>query len=407
MKITSAPKPRASALIITLIFVMTIAGILGTYLVMVQNSHQLVVRSQYWNSALAIAEAGIEEGLTAVNSGISNSLSSGVTRNLNGGTYTVRYNVAAGTNRVANIISIGTVTVPITGDKISRTVVVRALPSALFPDGLVALTNLDFNGHGPIFVSWNSFDPTQSKNGFYDGYMGTNGDVVCMFGIMNPGNHIIYGDLFLGPNATYQGGADQVTGTIYTDVNLSFQDAALPTNNANGNPISWNSAPTSNNTHTITNSGYYIIIDSYPVVVNPGINVTLDVKTDSWAPDTLDIGGSTTNSANVALYLESGSITLGGNSSGGASRNRPVNLIVYGLPAVTSITLSGTSSFIGAIYAPGAAVKLNGGGESHDIMGAVVGKSVTIDGHYNFYYDTALATNGINRGFVVASWQEQ
>ncbi|HEX7571353.1 MAG TPA: hypothetical protein VF492_12695, partial [Verrucomicrobiae bacterium] len=61
MKITFAPKPCASALIITLIFVLTIAGILGTYLVMVLNSDKLVVRSQYWNSALAIAEAGIEE----------------------------------------------------------------------------------------------------------------------------------------------------------------------------------------------------------------------------------------------------------------------------------------------------------------------------------------------------------
>lgn len=407
MKITFAPKPCASALIITLIFVMTIAGILGTYLVMVLNSDKLVVRSQYWNSALAIAEAGIEEGLTAVNSGISNSLSSGVTRNLNGGTYTVWYNVASGTNLVANITSIGTVTVPITGDKISRTVVVKASQSALFLMGLVAIYNIDFNGNSVASDSWNSYNPFQSTNGLYNGYVGTNGDVASVYGIVNIGKHTICGNLFLGPDATYTSGAGQVTGTIYTDANLNFKDAALPTNNANGNPISWNSAPTSNNTHTITNSGYYTISDSYPVVVNPGLNVTLDVQTPSWAPNALNIGGSTTNSANVALYLESGSITLGGNSSGGASGNRPGNLIVYGLPAVTSITLSGKSSFIGAIYAPEATLTLNGGGNGYNIMGAVVGKSVTLNGHYDFHYDTALATNSINRGFVVASWQEQ
>jgi len=33
--------------------------------------------------------------------------------------------------------------------------------------------------------------------------------------------------------------------------------------------------------------------------------------------------------------------------------------------------------------------------------------SVTLNGHYDFHYDTALATNGISRGFVVSSWQEQ
>ena len=55
---------------------------------------------------------------------------------------------------------------------------------------------------------------------------------------------------------------------------------------------------------------------------------------------------------------------MAGNSSGGASGNRAGNLIIFGMPAVTGITLSGNSSFVGAIYAPEAVLTLNGGGNA-------------------------------------------
>jgi choice-of-anchor A domain-containing protein len=96
---------------------------------------------------------------------------------------------------------------------------------------------------------------------------------------------------------------------------------------------------------------------------------------------------------------------LSGNSSGGASGNRPENLYVYGLQGVTSITLSGNSSFVGAIYAPEAVLTLNGGGAANNLIGAAVVNSVTLNGHYDFHYDTYLGGNQ-NSSYVVASWQE-
>jgi len=77
-----------------------------------------------------------------------------------------------------------------------------------------------------------------------------------------------------------------------------------------------------------------------------------------------------------------------------------------GLPAVTGITLSGTSSFVGAIYSPEASLTLNGGGNANNLIGSAVVNTVTLNGHYDFHYDTALATNGWNRGFVINQWQE-
>ena len=155
-----------------------------------------------------------------------------------------------------------------------------------------------------------------------------------------------------------------------------------------------------------TKSGYYTVNDATtPIEVYPGVSVTLRVESFNFNPSTLTIDGGTANSGNVVMYIEGGSITLGGNSAGGASGNRPENLYIYGLPAVTSITLSGNSSFVGAIYAPEAALNLNGGGGANNLMGAAVVKSVTLNGHYDFHYDTYLGQNQ-NGTFVVKSWQE-
>jgi len=45
------------------------------------------------------------------------------------------------------------------------------------------------------------------------------------------------------------------------------------------------------------------------------------------------------------------------------------------------ITLSENSTFLGVIYAPEAALMLNGGGNSHNLEGAAIVKSATLNGH--------------------------
>ena len=414
MKIATAKKEAASVLFVTMIFVLTLAGIMASYLSMVQNSDQLVARAQYWNSALCIAEAGAEEGLALLNQSVGVSTFSWaqtINRPLNGGNYNVVYYNIANT---AWIYSTGMVTVAKTGDIVRRVIGVRAQKSGFFLMGLVAINNIQFNGNGIASDSFNSYNPAQSANGLYNGYVGTNGDVASVMGAVNIGNHTVNGDLFLGPTATYGSGSSQITGTIYYNANLSFPDAALPTSDSSGNSIGWYAAPTSTTgsgksavtAHNLTTTGYYIVTDSYPITVTPGITVTLDVRTSGWGPTTLDINGGTTNSGNVVLYLESGTITMAGNSSGGASGNRAGNLVIFGLPAVTGITLSGNSSFVGAVYAPEAVLTLNGGGNANNLIGAAVVSSVTLNGHYDFHYDEALGTNGMNRGFVIDRWQE-
>ncbi len=85
---------------------------------------------------------------------------------------------------------------------------------------------------------------------------------------------------------------------------------------------------------------------------------------------------------------------------------RAGNFYYYGLPGVTSITFSGTTAFIGVIYAPEADLTLNGGGHNVGIVGSLVSKSLTMNGHYNFHFDEDLLSTGPNRGLIATDWKE-
>jgi hypothetical protein len=418
MKLFHRKNQQGSALLITMIFVLTMAAALASYLLMIDHSDQMVSRSQNWNNSLAVAESGVEEALAQINSGVSYSANGwtqsgtnyNLTRSLNG----ANYYVGIQSGQTSTIYSTGTVTVLLTSAAVSRVVKVVVQTEPLFNVGLGAVDNINMNGNSVASDSWNSYNTNESSGGLYNGYSGTNGSVASENGVVNIGNHTIQGNLYLGPNATYSSGAGQVTGTIYSDYNVSFPPASLPTTDSSGNPIVWQGSPTTTvgsghsatTEHDYTNSGAYIVQDSDPIVVESGVTVTLQVETLSFSPSSVTINGGTTASGTIIMYQDSGTVTLGGNSSGGAIGNRPENFYYYGLPGVTSITLGGTSTFVGAIYAPNATLTLNGGGSGNNLEGAAIVNSITMNGHYDFHYDTALATNGITRGAVPVSWQE-
>ncbi len=193
------------------------------------------------------------------------------------------------------------------------------------------------------------------------------------------------------------------TGTIYHDYNVQFPDAALPIPAA-----SFLSAPVTNGVHDFKLSGNYWVSDALNIKVEPGVSVTLHVvgSNFNFNPDKVDILGGMTNAGTLIVYQDSGSMSLGGNSFGGADNSRPINFQYYGLPGVTSISLSGTSTFVGVIYAPGASLTLNGGGNANNLIGAAIVNQVKLNGHYDFHYDESLTTNGPTKGYVPTSWQE-
>src|SRR5260221_12454492 len=56
-----------SALLMTLILALALGLVLASYLYWVGTQKNLVAESQAWNAALALAEAGIEEGMAQIN----------------------------------------------------------------------------------------------------------------------------------------------------------------------------------------------------------------------------------------------------------------------------------------------------------------------------------------------------
>jgi hypothetical protein len=409
----SFQREQGNVLIATLTACVLLGVGICSYLLLVSSQDQSVIRSQSWNAALDMAEAGLEEGMAQMNSSTnvnglgylsangwnqSGGIYGPVTRNLSGGYYTASFMTSPPT-----IYSTGYVTVPINGAYVSRRVklVLTVLPLINVPLG--AIDDINMNGNGAATDSWNSYDTNLSNNGAYDSSrVRSNGSVASVNGVVNIGNHSIFGNLYLGPNASYTSGSNQVTGTIYYDYNVEFPDVVLPTN-------FWWSAPVAGGVHDFTSTNTllyqtFYVNDSLPIQVEPGVQVTLHVTTPNFQPGNVTILGGLTNSGKLTIYQDAGSATFSGNGAGPGSR--PDSFWYWGLPGVTSITLSGNTTFRGIIYAPEASLTLNGGGNANNLEGSSIVKSVTLNGHYDFHYDESLLTNGPPRGYVAGFWQE-
>ncbi len=148
-------------------------------------------------------------------------------------------------------------------------------------------------------------------------------------------------------------------------------------------------------------SGDFWIPDSANIYVAPGVSIRLRVDDSNFGPADVLVDSTNNLSGTLALYQVEGIATLGGNAT--VQSGQAQNLYYYGLPGVTAISCNGNSSFIGAIYAPGADLTLSGNGS---ITGSAVTKTVTVNGHYNIHYDEALLTMGPSGGYVATFWQE-
>lgn len=405
---------NGSILFVALIIAGVMAFSLAGYLTLASGQQKSVARSQRWNAALDLAEAGIEEGLAQANASPNDFSANSWTpsgtnygpqnRTLSNG----RYSVLIAGGPTPTIYSTGYITAPISANVFSRTIRVTTQVLPLFNVALGAVGSINMNGNSMATDSWNSMTTNLSNGGVYDSSkISTNGDVASVQGIVNIGQHTIDGNLYLGPTATYTSGTNQVDGTIDKNFNVNFPDASLP-----GNAASAVSPTVNAGVNTINANGiYYVNNDNKPILVAAGLtNVTLIVYAQVFNPTSITLAGGMTNASTLTIYddppLPGGSISLSGNNTGGAVAARPVNFILYGLPNLNSVTLGGNSAFIGAIYAPEAVLTLNGGGNADNLQGAAIVKSATMNGHYGFHYDEALGKLGPAKGFTANSWQE-
>src|SRR5436309_8968722 len=174
MKTCLKLKPRltrvGSILVITLLLGAILVMAVGGYLWWVRTQSLLVAESQTWNSALALAEAGIEEGMAQINVNVgtadptvvSNYAPSAVANfgPLSGGSYGPKTNSTLNSGSYSVIITpppqgsdptngptisaVGYTTLPIVGRPIARKVQVTTTVKALLANTITVLSNVDF-----------------------------------------------------------------------------------------------------------------------------------------------------------------------------------------------------------------------------------------------------------------------
>ncbi len=414
-----------SALAMTVV----ISGVLGmgvaSYLGLVNAQYKSVKRSQQWNSAIPVVEAGLEEAMTHVYyGGTSNLATNGWVFTNNaywkqrfiGETY---YSVAISNSNPQVIFSTGYVRVPgSTNFMRGRTVMLTGVMSGMFK-GLVAKAGVSFAGQIQV-DSFDSQDPNYSSGGVYNSAKNKdNGFVGAVNGSIDMGSQgKLWGAAGTGPLGWITNGvigtkawiavntSGVQAGHYANDLNLSFPDVTLPfALGSNYSPPSGAVGGT-NYSMVFSNGNYQVASISMSGQSSMCINgnVTLLITNG------FSMAGQSfiylTPSSTFKVYVMAGSTSLSGNGIMNSSSDA-LKFQYYGMPNNTSVSLGGNAAFTGTIYAPQASFSMGGGGNNnYDCVGAVIANSVGANGHFNFHYDENVGKNGPKRGFVITAWNE-
>jgi hypothetical protein len=443
----------ASVLVLGLCITFVIGLTLASYLTLVNYQSNSVARSQMWNGALTVAEAGIEDALQFVNKsagqlGATNSWTTGYSADsysLGGNVFSVtRYLDPARTTYYTlyitnvgpspSLYSRGTVPGPTwrANCTLSRAVAVTTKIDSMFNVCMAALGQIDLKGNG---VATDSFDSTATN---YPGYWTNSaalrragGDVVTNDQItnstINVENADIAGHVQTGPSGAIAIGPNGSVGDLNwvattngiqpgwsaNDLNIIFNDVTLPSTTwlsppgggivagHNYNYVFPDKAVPTYNDCSIPNSG--------DIYIGTNQHVRLNITAPKYSPSTIYVAGTGDKAGSLMAFLNGPpgqTCTL--NAPGNASKSRLAKDFAFlGLPNCTSLTYNGNGDFTGVMYFPEADFHLAGGGSGTiDFIGSSVSKTVQMNGHYNFHYDESLKKIGPNNGYKVQSWRE-
>jgi hypothetical protein len=427
---------QASVLLIALAVTTLIGMGLASYLMLVSSQHRLVAQSQAWNTALTVAEAGIEEGMAQINAGFGTNYAPSTQTNWGGptaGVYGPRISsltngsygvVIIQGSPAPTLIATGYTVVPFVGQQIKRVVQVQTRTSFAFAGAIGALQDVTMNGNFIMVDSYDSADTNHSDaNGnYYAPTRKAGGDVSSTGGFLNVGNANIYGHVRTAPFGSASTGPNGRVGDLPANWNGSGIESGWYLNDYNANfpdvPPPYSSGfsvlPNGSGTNTyVLGTGDYYVNGDFSIANKETLyisgNATLYVTGNFTMSGQNGSFISIAPGATLKLYVgtETGpsvsSTFMNVNNTGNA-----YNFQYYGLPSNTSATWSGNSSYIGTVYAPEAVFTLNGGGNGNpsDYQGACVVNSVVMNGHFNFHYDENLSRSGPISGFTISSWRE-
>lgn len=438
-----------STLIVTMLLAVAIMIVIEGLLSYLTSEYRMVHRTFSYGNAIYLAEAGIEEGIAGVNYGANNWAANGwsslnttnytkTTSNFSPagsssvvGNYVV--NVYGPTNANPVVVCTGIVNAAYasvagsSNTNVSRTIRATLGKRAIFQWGLLSQNQINLNGNSIYIDSFDSSDPNASNFDYSKGYgqydsaeKKDNGDVASNGGITNTisvGNADIYGHantgsggtVSVGPNGFISALGQAQNGVVDSNrvshsMNVDLTPPALPSGfNSLANLGSMSG------TWSFSGGGSTPVdYTATSINLTGGNSITISSGyVRLYVTQNINVSGSATihveNGAKLEIYVL-GTTSIAGN--GVANENYyAMAFQLYGL-GTGSISVSGNGQLSGVIYAPQSDVTFSGGGSSGDVVGAVVGKTVTLGGHVNFHYDESLKNSGPSRGYTVVSWQE-
>src|SRR5688572_9905023 len=404
------------ALVVCLLAGVALLGVIS----LSSNEGQMTGRSQSWNGAIPVAEAGIEEAFTHLRYCPTNRASNGWTlvddhyqkTRVLGQSW---YEVTISTNYDPTITARGGIRAPNQTNYIVRTVRVTATNEPMFSAAIEATDGILFKGSG---VTINSYDSTDLRfsgpDGRYDPTkFKAEGKVVCHYGPFDMGNAKIYGHVETGEESALTIGPGGVVGSILYHLNIGrgIEDG-WHTGTTSSEIFPVDAPPTTNglpnrtgSTYIFTNGTYRTASLSGDVVVKGSNYVRIVVKANpneppaAWGVRSLLVEPG----ARVELYVDAGDVALKGIQN---KNLRAESFMYYGLSRNINISMQGNSSFTGVLFAPNAALSIGGGGNDEiDFLGAIIARTVTVNGKMTFHFDEATKKLG-SRGFIANRWDE-
>ncbi len=440
---TAAPptlrSSRGSVLIVAMLFSAIIGISLASYLRLSTNTLKIATRSFHSNSAIYLAETGIELAMTCITNNQTNGVplatawpSSTWTTDTTAHTAIATFTPSSDVNGVVKvlvqnydltgnptIIAKAMITPGDGGPVIAKYLKISLSRRGLFTNGLVAKDGITWVGH-PEADSWNSAAASPPV-AYSVGVRRDNCIVGCVNGNIALGSGgDVYGYTKTGATGTTSGGSVHGLAStthdptrVSTDFSANFPAITLPS------PAIINvlaAVPTTLPTgaHSPNSDGRYYYTWGPTlggITANTTItgNVTITM-TGRAGNDAIRLTGTKTltvaASGSVILYTD-GNIDAKGNGIVNTSTAEKFQIYGTGTPTGgQSIVVGGNGNLVAALYAPNASVELKGGGSSGNVMGSVVAKSISMNGGTNFHYDEALGNLNGGGGYRTSQWKE-
>lgn len=426
------PKNENGGVLVTVLAMLVVmAAVSGSILSIVAQEYVLSKRTLAWNQALYAAETGVEfswnelNKLTSINT---NGTFMGGTNWTDLGTNTWQYangtlaplagiessstfTVTANTNAWI-IRSTGTASSPLIAQNVSRTIQVVVNPTTPFEWAILGRGTIDFNGTNPVVDSWNSSDgaynatPGPGYTRRSNGCVGTNGLLIDAAGSE------IYGSMMTGPGGvvTTAPGFNMYSDTTTRNGTNSITDGLEVFIPSVAEPWAWGTqtavTPASPELAAISGAVQYEMHSAAHADLAFTGSGTVTLYLDSFSQqgnEGLTITPSPAGSSLQVIIYVKDSIDLAGN--GGVNETgKAADLQIYGLPTCTSVKIGGNRESRAAIYAPDAAVTVQG---TADVYGSFVGNTFQIGGTPSIHYDEALDTVGNIIGFALVAYREE